>query len=342
MRNRAAIQFVTKAEWRHHNKEGQWAIGDFRAWKKANVERLQQLLRAMATMSASLGEVQLDGVVVQMLEVNLGDDQLQAVAADICSIGALAHVNLSDCRLTERGATHINRVLQHCGSMDLSLNSLHCQALPPLMKSIPSGHVRFLDLSDTDIRGSACITLAAACKADGALCKIEDLRLCSNSIGDKGCVVLLDELKNCSSLQYLDLRDAGLTCWGGSVDAVARLVACGGPALDCVRLCRNGVHDEGAVALAASLQTQKQKVKITLNNAKIGDQGAKEILKLVRENKCVNVSIKDNMMGAFFKASIEEVVSNNFNPPKKLSAADLMVQQWIEQQNAEGSLSDGD
>ena len=78
------------------------------------------------------------------------------------------------------------------------------------------GHVRFLDLSDTDIRGSACITLAAACKADGernsfrqqltcmpgALCKIEDLRLCSNSIGDKGCVVLLDELKNCSSLQY--------------------------------------------------------------------------------------------------------------------------------------------
>ena len=35
---------------------------------------------------------------------------------------------------------------------------------------------------------------------------------------------------------------------------------------------RNGVHDEGAVALVASLQTQKHKVKITLNNAKIGDQ----------------------------------------------------------------------
>ena len=116
-------------------------------------------------------------------------------------------------------------------------------------------------------------------------------------------------------------------------------------------------------------------------------QGAKEILKLVRENKCVNVSIKDNIMGAFFKASIEELVSNTFDPPKKLSAADLMVchnlcmgwagwthvalyeadqwvnnlllkralcgvacvfktfvwqvQQWIEQQNAEESLSDG-
>ena len=30
-----------------------------------------------------------------MMEVNLGNNQLKAVAADICSIGELAHVNLS-------------------------------------------------------------------------------------------------------------------------------------------------------------------------------------------------------------------------------------------------------
>lgn len=31
----------------------------------------------------------------QMMEVNLGNNQLEALAADICSIGELAHVNLS-------------------------------------------------------------------------------------------------------------------------------------------------------------------------------------------------------------------------------------------------------
>ena len=181
-----------------------------------------------------------------------------------------------------------------------------------------AGHVRFLDLSDTDIRGSACITLAAACKADGERNSFRQQLTCMQvhcaRSKTSGCALIPMVTKAvwcywtssriaalcsmrphsaawCSCARpdrYLDLRDAGLTCWGGSVDAVDRLVACGGPALDCVRLCRqqcawamwhclmlvgrNGVHDEGAVALAASLQTQKQKVKITLNNAKIGDQ----------------------------------------------------------------------
>lgn len=161
---------------------------------------------------------------------------------------------IGDCQLSAIDGTAVQMVLAYCGSVDLSMNSLGCAGVQAAMSRLSvgwlqlefahslAGSVRCLDLTDNDIRAQGTGALAEACN-QGVFTELIELKLASNSLGEKACTGLLASLrKNAPNLQYLDLRDNGLVAWReGSVSLVVALIVESNGKLKAVRLCRSCV-----------------------------------------------------------------------------------------------------
>ncbi|CAB9529630.1 Ribonuclease inhibitor [Seminavis robusta] len=170
-------------------------------------------------------------------------------------------LNKLDLKGTSMGGKGLKELLEYLNgndtmhALDLSRNNMRAavaEGFAYLLK-FPN-HILHLDLGSNDIGPDGINALARALKENGALqgyCRIQQLILNYNQLGDQGAICLANAIQNNSTLQHLDLSKNNIGLDG--VTQLANSLAIN-YSIRTVNLDGNNIDDQGALALAHVLR----------------------------------------------------------------------------------------
>ena len=266
-----------------------------------------------------LAEVSQSGGVLTHLnlyDVWIGDEGVQALAEFLETNRTLTHVNIHNARITDSGATALGKALQlnstltHLSLPRNRLSGVGAKALATSLKS--SSVLIFLDLSKNFCGGdSVAIALSKAVKSN---CFLQYLNLSlefgsslnyladiseyfrslderSQMIGPSGGSALARALRFNCTLTYLDLSRNNINNSGAAALGEALLTNC---TLTELYLIDNNIGKVGAVALGKALESNRTLTHLNLEeNRSIGNSGAAAIAKALRSNNCCRLTRLD-------------------------------------------------
>ncbi|XP_051717676.1 NACHT, LRR and PYD domains-containing protein 12-like isoform X7 [Ctenopharyngodon idella] len=260
---------------------------------------------------------------LNLSENNLGDSGVKIVSAVLenphCKLEKLW---LSKCGVTDEGCAALASALRsnpssHLRDLDLSENNLgdsgvktvsavlenpHCKleklwlwkcgvtdegcaALTSALRSNPSSHLRYLNLSENNLGDSGVKIVSAV--LENPHCKLEKLRLNDCGVTDEGCAALASALRsNPSHLRDLNLSENNLGDSGVKiVSAVLENPHC---KLEKLWLSKCGVTDEGCAALASALRSNPSSHlrDLDLSENNLGDSGVKTVSAVLENPHC--------------------------------------------------------
>ena len=266
-----------------------------------------------------LAEVSQSGGVLTHLnlyDVWIGDEGVQALAEFLETNRTLTHVNIHNARITDSGATALGKALQLNSTLthlSLPRNRLSGVGAKALATSLKSNSVLiFLDLSKNFCGGdSVAIALSKAVKSN---CFLQYLNLSlefgsslnyladiseyfrslderSQMIGPSGGSALARALRFNCTLTYLDLSRNNINNSGAAALGEALLTNC---TLTELYLIDNNIGKVGAVALGKALESNRTLTHLNLEeNRSIGNSGAAAIAKALRSNNCCRLTRLD-------------------------------------------------
>ena len=266
-----------------------------------------------------LAEVSQSGGVLTHLnlyDVWIGDEGVQALAEFLETNRTLTHVNIHNARITDSGATALGKALQLNSTLthlSLPRNRLSGVGAKALATSLKSNSVLiFLDLSKNFCGGdSVAIALSKAVKSN---CFLQYLNLSlefgsslnyladiseyfrslderSRMIGPSGGSALARALRFNCTLTYLDLSRNNINNSGAAALGEALLTNC---TLTELYLIDNNIGKVGAVALGKALESNRTLTHLNLEeNRSIGNSGAAAIAKALRSNNCCRLTRLD-------------------------------------------------
>ena len=266
-----------------------------------------------------LAEVSQSGGVLTHLnlyDVWIGDEGVQALAEFLETNRTLTHVNIHNARITDSGATALGKALQLNSTLthlSLPRNRLSGVGAKALATSLKSNSVLiFLDLSKNFCGGdSVAIALSKAVKSN---CFLQYLNLSlefgsslnyladiseyfislderSQMIGPSGGSALARALRFNCTLTYLDLSRNNINNSGAAALGEALLTNC---TLTELYLIDNNIGKVGAVALGKALESNRTLTHLNLEeNRSIGNSGAAAIAKALRSNSCCRLTRLD-------------------------------------------------
>ena len=266
-----------------------------------------------------LAEVSQSGGVLTHLnlyDVWIGDEGVQALAEFLETNRTLTHVNIHNARITDSGATALGKALQLNSTLthlSLPRNRLSGGGAKALATSLKSNSVLiFLDLSKNFCGGdSVAIALSKAVKSN---CFLQYLNLSlefgsslnyladiseyfrslderSQMIGPSGGSALARALRFNCTLTYLDLSRNNINNSGAAALGEALLTNC---TLTELYLIDNNIGKVGAVALGKALESNRTLTHLNLEeNRSIGNSGAAAIAKALRSNNCCRLTRLD-------------------------------------------------
>ena len=266
-----------------------------------------------------LAEVSQSGGVLTHLnlyDVWIGDEGVQALAEFLETNRTLTHVNIHNARITDSGATALGKALQLNSTLthlSLPRNRLSGVGAKALATSLKSNSVLiFLDLSKNFCGGdSVAIALSKAVKSN---CFLHYLNLSlefgsslnyladiseyfrslderSQMIGPSGGSALARALRFNCTLTYLDLSRNNINNSGAAALGEALLTNC---TLTELYLIDNNIGKVGAVALGKALESNRTLTHLNLEeNRSIGNSGAAAIAKALRSNNCCRLTRLD-------------------------------------------------
>ncbi|XP_051717713.1 NACHT, LRR and PYD domains-containing protein 3-like isoform X25 [Ctenopharyngodon idella] len=171
-------------------------------------------------------------------------------------------------------------VLWKCGVTDEG-----CAALTSALRSNPSSHLRYLNLSENNLGDSGVKIVSAV--LENPHCKLEKLRLNDCGVTDEGCAALASALRsNPSHLRDLNLSENNLGDSGVKiVSAVLENPHC---KLEKLWLSKCGVTDEGCAALASALRSNPSSHlrDLDLSENNLGDSGVKTVSAVLENPHC--------------------------------------------------------
>ena len=229
-----------------------------------------------------LAEVSQSGCVLTHLnlyDVWIGDEGVQALAEFLETNRTLSHVNIHNAMITDSGATALGKALQLNNTLthlSLPRNRLSGVGAKALATSLKSNSVLiFFDLSKNLCGGdSVAIALSKAVKSN---CSLQYLNL-SLELGSK-----LKDLSKISELfRFLDERSQMIGPRGGSALARALCFNCTLTYLD---LSRNNINNSGAAALGDALLTNRTLTELYLEDNNIGKIGVVALGKALESNR---------------------------------------------------------
>ena len=266
-----------------------------------------------------LAEVSQSGGVLTHLnlyDVWIGDEGVQALAEFLETNRTLTHVNIHNARITDSGATALGKALQLNSTLthlSLPRNRLSGVGAKALATSLKSNSVLiFLDLSKNFCGGdSVAIALSKAVKSN---CFLQYLNLSlefgsslnyladiseyfrslderSQMIGPSGGSALARAVRFNCTLTYLDLSRNNINNSGAAALGEALLTNC---TLTELYLIDNNIGKVGAVALGKALESNRTLTHLNLEeNRSIGNSGAAAIAKALRSNNCCRLTRLD-------------------------------------------------
>ena len=253
---------------------------------------------------------------LNLYDVWIGDEGVQALAEFLETNRTLTHVNIHNARITDSGATALGKALQLNSTLthlSLPRNRLSGVGAKALATSLKSNSVLiFLDLSKNFCGGdSVAIALSKAVKSN---CFLQYLNLSlefgsslnyladiseyfrslderSQMIGPSGGSALARALRFNCTLTYLDLSRNNINNSGAAALGEALLTNC---TLTELYLIDNNIGKVGAVALGKALESNRTLTHLNLEeNRSIGNSGAAAIAKALRSNNCCRLTRLD-------------------------------------------------
>ncbi|KAL7690056.1 putative leucine-rich repeat domain superfamily [Plasmopara halstedii] len=186
-------------------------------------------------------------------------------------------------RLTDKGATRLAEVLESNASLEnlyLSGNEIGPTGAQALARAlIKNTHLRSLHLSGNNIGEDGARFLADGIAGNTAL---RALYLGTNGIGAAGLKSIATALTHNKSLEELTLGQNRVGSAG--VSHLASAFATGQVALSTLELGKNGVDQEGAIALARSLCGANRLQNLYMDHNPLGDVGACAFGALLAQN----------------------------------------------------------
>lgn len=212
-------------------------------------------------------------------------DACTRLLGDVLAHGAskLRTLDLGFNRLTDKGATQLAKALETNTSLEslyLSGNEIGPAGARALAQAlIKNTHLRSLHLSGNNIGEEGARFLADGIAGNTAL---RALYLGTNGIGAAGMQSLATALTQNKSMEELTLGQNK----GGSagVRHLASAFATGHVALSTIELGKNGVDQEGAIALARSLCGVNRLQNLYMDHNPLGDVGASAFGALLAQN----------------------------------------------------------
>ncbi|KAL4109942.1 hypothetical protein PRIC1_001635 [Phytophthora ramorum] len=220
---------------------------------------------------------------------SLGDACTRLLGA-VLAHGAskLRTLDLGFNRLSDKGATQLAESLETNTSLEslyLSGNEIGPAGARSLAQVlIKNTHLRSLHLSGNNIGEEGARHLADGIAGNSAL---RALYLGTNGIGAAGMQSLATALTNNKSLEELTLGQNKVGSAG--VRHLASAFATGYVALQTLELGKNGVDQEGAIALARSLCGANQLQNLYMDHNPLGDVGASAFGALLAQNSELRV-----------------------------------------------------
>ncbi|XP_051717621.1 NACHT, LRR and PYD domains-containing protein 12-like isoform X11 [Ctenopharyngodon idella] len=227
-----------------------------------------------------------------LIKCGVTDEGCAALASALRSNPSshLRDLDLSYNNLRDSGVKIVSAVLEnpHCKLEKLRLikcgvTDEGCAALASALRSNPSSHLRYLDLSENN-QGDSGVKIISAV-LENPHCKLEKLWLSDCGVTDEGCTALASALRSnpSSHLRELNLSENNLGDSGVKiVSAVLENPHC---KLEKLWLRQCGVTDEGCADLASALRSNPsshlRELDLSYNN--LGNSGVK-IVSAVLEN----------------------------------------------------------
>ncbi|KAF4031289.1 Leucine Rich repeat [Phytophthora infestans] len=212
-------------------------------------------------------------------------DACTRVLGDVLAHGAsrLRTLDLGFNRLTDTGATHLAEALETNTSLEslyLSGNEIGPAGARALAQAlIKNTHLRSLHLSGNNIGEEGARVLADGIAGNTSL---RALYMGTNGIGATGMQSLATALTHNKSLEELTLGQNKVGSAG--VRHLAAAFATGHVALSTLELGKNGVDQEGAIALARSLCGANRLQNLYMDHNPLGDVGASAFGALLAQN----------------------------------------------------------
>ncbi|KAG7381044.1 Phosphoglucomutase-3 [Phytophthora pseudosyringae] len=212
-------------------------------------------------------------------------DACTRLLGDVLAHGAskLRTLDLGFNRLTDKGASQLAEALEANASLEslyLSGNEIGPAGARALAQALTKNtHLRSLHLSGNNIGEEGARFLADGIAGNTAL---RSLYLGTNGIGAAGMQSLATALTHNTSLEELTLGQNKVGSAG--VRHLAAAFATGHVALSTLELGKNGVDQEGAIALARSLCGVNRLQNLYMDHNPLGDVGASAFGALLTQN----------------------------------------------------------
>ncbi|CAI5705803.1 hypothetical protein KXD40_000760 [Peronospora effusa] len=249
-----------------------------------NVDAAAQVTTDWEAVSARIRRDLAPYTVLKLGGFSLGD-VCTRLLGDVLAHGAsrLRTLDLGFNRLTDKGATQLAQALETNSSLEnlyLSGNDIGPAGARALSQALTKNtHLRSLHLSGNNIGEEGARFLADGITGNTALIA---LYLGTNGIGAAGMQSLATALTQNKSLEELTLGQNKVGSAG--VRHLALAFATGHVALSTLELGKNGVDQEGAIALARSLCGTNRLQNLYMDHNPLGDVGASAFGALLAQN----------------------------------------------------------
>ncbi|XP_025225524.1 NLR family CARD domain-containing protein 3 [Theropithecus gelada] len=279
------------------------AQGEHQAYRTQVAELLQGCLRPDAAVCAR------DINVLHCLH-ELQHTELVRSVEEAMESGALARLTGPPHRAALAYLLQVSDACAQEANLSLSLSQSVLQSLLPQLL-----YCRKLRLDTNQFQDPVMELLGSV--LSGKDCRIQKIRLSSNSIGDGGSKALAEALKVNQGLESLDLQsnsisDAGVAALMGAL--------CTNQTLLSLSLRENSISPEGGQAIAHALCTNSTLKNLDLTANLLHDQGAQAIAVAVRENHTLTSL---HLQWNFIQAGAAQALGQALQLNRSLTSLDL-------------------